>query len=158
MSETPLPSTEIRPAAFRRDECVVQTHSVSAERYLAGAILLGAGLLLSLALTLQHLAHIGLPGCGPEGACAQAAAGPWGKIAGLPVSALGVAYFAALLTGWTLSRNGVPISVRALARAGALVSILLIGVLLAEAQFCRYCLIVHGLNLAFWVLVETSPW
>jgi protein-disulfide isomerase/uncharacterized membrane protein len=125
---------------------------------LMGTALLVLGLAATAALVLQHVADLGLPGCGAEGACAQAAASRWGSVRGWPVSFLGLAYFAGLAVAWMeQGRAGVDASLRQIARVGALVSVLYLVVIAASGHRCLYCLVTHGANLAFWLSVERTP-
>ena len=126
------------------------------------AFVVGVGLLLvslasALALSLEHLAGLALPGCGAGSPCAQAAASAWGKVpyVNWPVSHLGAAWFFALLAAWTWMRPAISTSVRWLVRLGVLASIAFTLVMLIGGYLCPYCLAVHAGNIAFWVLLES---
>lgn len=122
---------------------------------LAAAGLISVCLAASLALVLEHFGQWQLPGCGPRSGCAAAAAGPWGSIAGWPVSFLGMAYFAGLLAGLlSRDRRATPASFRNLVRAGGLASVLYVTVMIAAGYTCVYCATIHAANLAFWILAE----
>ncbi len=129
---------------------------VSGQR--AGTALLVLGLAATGALALQHLAGLGLPGCGAGGACVEAAASRWGSVRGWPVSFLGLAYFAGLAIAWMeQERAGVDASLRQIVRVGALVSTLYLVVIVVGRHHCLYCLVAHAANLAFWLSVERGP-
>jgi protein-disulfide isomerase len=129
---------------------------LSSGKFAAGIVLLLVAIVATLLLVLQHIAGLAIPGCGPGSPCAQAAASVWGKVPGVnwPVSHVGLAYFLALLLGWLRSTHGVSHALRWLVRAGALVSLMFVGVIVTEGHYCTYCLIAHGANFAFWGLVE----
>lgn len=133
---------------------------ISAGRTVFGVIGLLLSIVTSVSLVVEHLAGIVLPGCGPESACATAAASVWGKIPWVdwPLSAVGAAYFVAALTVWLLSPRGVSPEFRVVVRLGGVVSLLLTTVLLIQQQICLYCLLAHIGNLLFWFCVERAPW
>lgn len=125
-----------------------------------GALALGVALAASLALSLQHLGGLSLPGCGLESACARAASSRWGALPGLgwPTAHLGSAFFAGLLAAWVVSRGSLARSLVWLARAGALVSLALVVLMIAGGYACPWCAAAHAGNLVF-VLVawRSSP-
>ncbi|MCZ6815749.1 MAG: DsbA family protein [Planctomycetota bacterium] len=121
---------------------------------IAVSVSLGASL-------LQSLAHLGsgIPGCGLESACAEAASGAWGALPLIdwPMSFIGSAFFAGVLVGWAVCLGAASSGFRHLVRAGAMGSVVLMGVILYEGYLCWYSLAVHFGNLAFWIIVERSP-
>lgn len=126
--------------------------------YIAGAIMLTLSSVMSLMLVLDHFGAMQLPGCGPGSGCAEAAAGPWGKVPYVewPVSFLGLAYFLGVLAVWLTSRAGLGAGMRVLVRFGVLISIGFSIVLLVEKLYCGYCVTAHAGNLAFWIVMELS--
>ncbi|HYE02578.1 MAG TPA: DsbA family protein [Phycisphaerales bacterium] len=118
-----------------------------------GLVLLTVALLPTLALAYAQLAGISLPGCGIGSPCAAAAASRWGRVPGIgwPVSYLGTAFFLALLAAWSRAREGAGRSLRAIAVAGGVVSLLYVGVMLGVPGVprCGYCLATHAANLLF---------
>lgn len=121
-----------------------------------GAVLLLVSFGGAWALALERLAGLQLPGCGPESACAKAAASVWGRVplVDWPLSYVGVAYFAALLWVWLASRGVIAGGMRWLVRLGGLGSIILTIVMVAGGYVCEYCLAVHVGNLLYCVLLE----
>src|SRR5262245_440149 len=102
---------------------VVQPTS-RAKLFLPGLIALVVCVAATLMLTLQHLAGMSLPGCGPSSACAGIFKTAWGHVPGVmyPVSSIGLAYFAAMLVGWLGWSSAIVTRVAWLVRLGALVS------------------------------------
>mgnify|MGYP000237189104 CR=1 FL=1 len=117
-------------------------------------------LIMSLLLAIDHLGALQLPGCGPGGACQQAAESIWGKIPlgsyQWPVSYLGLAYFAGLLAGWSVARGQLTRSVRYLVRLGAAASGFFCVIILLKWLVCPYCIAAHLGNFAFWLTVELT--
>lgn len=97
-----------------------------------------------------------LPGCGPESACGQLARSVFGRVpfVGIPVSILGLAYFSGALAAWVFSRRVLPPALLWVARAGVVVSLGYIGIMVAERKVCPYCLGTHIANAAFLVSLE----
>ncbi|MHC5022771.1 MAG: DsbA family protein [Planctomycetota bacterium] len=124
----------------------------------AGLIFIALAIVGSLVLTLQHLAGMSLPGCGPQSACALLAKSAWGSVPGLgwPVSYLGLAYFIGLFIAWLMIRPGVPRGLAWLIRIGAAASVMFVVVMVVEGHFCQYCLAVHGGNLALLAMSELA--
>jgi len=125
------------------------------------AFVVGVGLLLvslasALALSLEHLAGLALPGCGAGSPCALATASVWGKVPYLnwPVSHLGVAWFLALLAAWGATRFTVPSAVRWLVRLGVAASVGFTLIMLLGRYLCPYCLATHAGNVGFWLVLE----
>ena len=123
-----------------------------------GGVFLFIALVASLALVIEHIAGLALPGCGAGGACEQAADSIWGKVPLIdwPVSFLGLAYFSAALTGWIIARSGLPQLLRWVVRLGALGSAFFCVIIVVEWLFCPYCIASHIANFAFWVCMERS--
>ncbi len=125
-----------------------------------GAMFAGFALVMSLLLVLEHFGGLSLPGCGPGGACDQAAESVWGKVKlgdfEWPVSHLGLAYFGAVLAAWLASRAATPSVFRYLVRIGALGSLGFCAIIAVEWLLCVYCLAAHAGNFAFWIAVERA--
>ncbi len=123
-----------------------------------GALAATAALTCSFLLVFQHIQRVALPGCGADSPCARAVASVWGRIPGInwPTSFLGTTYFAAALTGWLAARGSLPRSLRWVARAGAVGSLLLGVVIAAENLYCPYCLGAHLGNFVFWIVAEVA--
>jgi protein-disulfide isomerase/uncharacterized membrane protein len=119
---------------------------------------LGVSSVASLLLALEHLGALQLPGCGPGGGCARAAASAWGRLPLVewPVAFVGLAYFAGLFAARWSGRDRMPESVRRIADVGAMASIVYGIVLIVERTFCGYCLAAHAGNLAFWIHMRRS--
>ncbi|NLG44347.1 MAG: hypothetical protein GX547_13965, partial [Phycisphaerae bacterium] len=116
--------------------------------------------LASLALVLEHLAGMSLPGCGEGSPCAQAAASVWGRVKlgsfEWPVAYLGLAYFLAALITWVTLLGAVSPAFRYLVRLGALISLGFCVVIVATRMVCPYCLAAHVANFAFWITIELA--
>lgn len=119
-------------------------------------LLLAAG--ASLALVLQALVDLPLPGCGPQSACAELSASTWGRLPGVgwPVANLGLAWFLALAVAWKQSGGRLIGPWRLAVRVGAVASLFWIGVMVHAGTLCPWCLTVHAANLAFMVMVERA--
>jgi protein-disulfide isomerase/uncharacterized membrane protein len=117
-------------------------------------LLLGVG--ASLALVLEHLAGLQLPGCGAGSPCARASESIWGKVpyVNWPVSSLGLAYFLGLLVAWLAARAGVSGGARWVIRLGLLLSLGFTVVMFRGGYVCPYCLAAHVGNLFFWLCME----
>lgn len=127
--------------------------------FVAGAASLIGCILLSAALTAEHLGQLALPGCGAQSACARIAATPWGHLPVLdwPVAFLGLSYFIGLALAWSRCRAGMPTLLLQVVRLGAAVSLLLTGVMFVEGLVCGYCLATHAAHLLFCVLAHRLP-
>ena len=110
-----------------------------------------AGMLVASSLDSVHL-----PGCGPQSACAQAAASAWGRVPGLnwPVSFVGFAFYLGLLIAVGAARGRISPGLRWIARIGALVTIGFIALALTERLLCPYCFGAHLAYLCFAVAQE----
>ncbi len=135
----------------------VSRPAVSWAAFVAGLGLLALCVAASLALALEHLKGLHLPGCGAGSPCARATSSVWGTVPLVqwPVSYVGVAYSAALLAAWPTMRRGVPVAVRWLIRMGVLASVGFVVIMLRGDYVCPYCLATHIGNVAFWVLAES---
>jgi len=124
--------------------------------YVGGLLFIVAGVIETLMLVLEHVGGIGLPGCGPESGCAQAASSAWGSVPGInwPVSYIGLAYFVALAAGWVTFRHGVPGAVRGLLWLSAAISVGFIIVMLVGGYLCVYCFATHIANFGVLACVE----
>ena len=129
-----------------------------AKLFVPGLIALVVAVAATLMLTLQHLAGMSLPGCGPSSACAGIFKTAWGHLPGVmyPVSSIGLAYFAAMLVGWLGWSAAIATRLVWLVRFGALVSVIYLFVIATGGHLCHYCLITHATNLIFWLIVETA--
>ena len=106
-------------------------------------------------LVYQHIMGAALPGCGPTSACAGLATGAFGALFGVPVSILGLAYFLGLLLAWPVGKPA-----RWIVGIGAMASLFYLGVMLATAKWCPYCVAVHianGLLAATVFLTRVGP-
>jgi protein-disulfide isomerase/uncharacterized membrane protein len=134
---------------------------------LPGAVVgLGAASLLvaiaaSAVLTADHLEYLSAPGCGDGTGCDRAARSVWGTIPilGWPVAFLGLAWFVAAGAAWAPAalRGGAAPWLRLAARAGAAVSVLYVGVMVAGGYLCPWCLAVHLGGFGFLASVELAP-
>jgi protein-disulfide isomerase/uncharacterized membrane protein len=127
--------------------------------YAVGVALILICVVTSLALALEHITGLSLPGCGEGSPCAQAAASVWGKIPYLnwPASYVGVAYFLAVLAAWLGIRRGSARGLRYVVRFGVLISLGFVAIMLVEQYVCSYCLLTHIANFLFWIMLEWSP-
>jgi protein-disulfide isomerase/uncharacterized membrane protein len=127
-------------------------------RLLMGALLLTVAAAASGVLTLQQISRVSVPGCGPGSACGQLAASVWGKVPFVdwPVSFLGLAYFLSLLVAWIAVRGREGAAMRWVIRAGALASVVFVGVMVNKGLICPYCLGAHIANLLFVAMVELT--
>lgn len=122
---------------------------------LAGLILSAAALLI---LVIAHFKAMDIPGCGLGGGCEEAAASAWGAVpvVGWPVSFLGLAYFSAAGAAWAVSRGRLADWAIWVIRAGAVVSILYVAVMIAGGYFCLYCALAHVGNFVFLMAAEIA--
>lgn len=150
LAKTPKP----QPAAPR----AAAAPAVTPATFTIGAAFLLAAAVASGVLVLEHIVGTAVPGCGPGGACEQAARSIWGKVPGInwPVSFLGLAYFLAAGVAWISSRGTLPGALRWIARLGALASVFFAGVILVERLFCPYCIAAHLANIGFWAWMEAT--
>jgi len=129
-----------------------------AKLFIPGLIALLVCVAATLMLTLQHLAGMNLPGCGPSSACAGIFKTAWGHVPVVmyPVSSIGLAYFAAMLVGWLGWSGAIAGRLVWLVRLGAIVSVIYLFVIVTGGHLCHYCLITHAANLVFWLIVESA--
>ncbi len=115
-----------------------------------GALFLLVAVVASVMLAVHQLGG-GLPGCGENSACDSLARSVWGKVPGIgwPTSYVGLAYFVGMLVAWFASGGRLNGLLRPIALVGGLVSVVLIGVMLAQSKVCAYCLAAHAGNLLF---------
>jgi protein-disulfide isomerase len=127
--------------------------------FVTGALSLLGCILLSAALTAEHLGQLALPGCGPQSACARIAATAWGHlpVVDWPVAFLGLSYFLGLALAWSRCRSSIPTTLLHVVRLGAAVSVLLTGVMLFEGLLCGYCLATHAAHLVFCIAAHRLP-
>lgn len=147
-AKTPKPNPGSAPAA----------RAVSPATFAVGTAFLLAAAAASGVLVVEHILGTGVPGCGPGGACEQAARSVWGKVPGInwPVSFLGLAYFVAAAVGWVSSRGALPSVLRWVARLGAIGSVFFASIILTEKLFCPYCIATHLANIGFWAWMEST--
>ncbi len=122
-----------------------------------GLALLAEAFGASVVLVMQHLRGLQLPGCGPQSACAQLAAGALGHIGPFPLSAIGAAWFAALIIGWLMAFRGATAALRWTMRFSVVASLFYLGAMAWSGQLCPYCLAVHVANLLAWLCAEWLP-
>ena len=120
-----------------------------------GALFLLVSAAATLAMVLDHLGGLALPGCGQGSPCAAAAASVWGKVpvVGWPVSFVGFAYFSAMLVGWLVSGARLTAGLRWVAHLAALTSLFYTGLVIFGGYHCWYCLASHLGNFAFWIVL-----
>lgn len=119
-------------------------------------LLLAVALGASALLVGEHFGAVGLPGCGPESACARAAASALGKLPGVgwPVSFVGAAWFGGLLAWRLFARGPAPGLVRLGVRLSVVASVGYVVAMATGGYLCPYCLAVHAANLGFWIALE----
>jgi protein-disulfide isomerase/uncharacterized membrane protein len=130
-------------------------------RVLAAILLCAANVVLSGLLLLQHHGQTAavstveqLCGSGPDSGCAAVARGRWSEVAGVPVAAIGAAFYSALALLLLLGLLAGP-PARAAAAALALLGlvlavaadVVLLGIqAVAIRAFCRLCLLTYAIN------------
>lgn len=146
----PLPETEPAPAPAKPAIGI----------FVLGTLLLVVAAAAAGVLSYTQITGNEIPGCGLKSACAQATGSKWGKVpvVNVPVSFLGLAYFAALLAAWTRFRGRLGGRIRVLAVLGGLVSIGYLGIMLTHRLACPYCITSHVANLLFIGLLARSAW
>lgn len=124
--------------------------------HIAGLVLLAVAVFASGMLVWQHFSGASLPGCGEGSPCAQATGSAWGKLPLIdwPVSFVGLAYFIAMMVGWWSARRGELGILPWIARLGAVVSVLFVGVMVWHRMLCPYCIVSHLGNLGFLIMLE----
>jgi len=137
----------VQYAAAKPDE------STSLKPFAIGFVALDLAVIMTVLLVLEKLGSIDLPGCGPSSACALAQSSAWGHVPvgslALPVSFLGLGYFAGMLAAWLIARGRLPSALRALAFIGAGISLLYMGVIFSQGHYCPYCIATHVANFIF---------
>jgi protein-disulfide isomerase len=125
--------------------------------HIFGIVALLVALIISLLLSAKHIWSLSVAGCGAGGGCEWTLNGPYSRFLGIAVAYWGAGFFAALLLLWsTATVQERPTRICWLARAGAVVSLTFVGIMVFTAHLCPWCLAVHGANLLFWILVELS--
>lgn len=121
-----------------------------------GSLCLLVSLSASLLMVLDHFGGIKLPGCGPDSPCGKAAGSRWGAVPLLdwPVSSVGLAYFAAMLTAWWSGPPSGGAAFRWMARFGGAVSVFYLGLVVFGDYRCMYCVACHFGSLVFLGLLE----
>lgn len=115
----------------------------------------------AIALALQHLGAMDIPGCGDGSPCADLARSKWGTIPGIGLStaSLGAAYFTAMTAAWLVWGIMKPPAARALltlAALGGAASAAFLLAMLTEGKLCKYCLAAHLANFVFVACVWLS--
>ena len=109
----------------------------------------------AVVMSIYHIWSITLPGCGQLGGCEWASTGPYSKVLGVPVAFAGAGYFFASLCLLVLSRRTYPGSIWVwLVRAGAVISLGFIGIMVANGRVCIWCAAAHLGNLIHWAISE----
>ncbi len=129
-----------------------------------GLICLGVGLAATAVLSLSYLPNFQPPGCAIDSPCAAAQQSPFSKVPGIgwPVAYLGFAFVVAMIVAWITSYiRGLGQSMAWLARAGALVSLGYMGLILYQLTqgnnlLCAWCITSHITNFLFLAVVEVS--
>jgi protein-disulfide isomerase/uncharacterized membrane protein len=108
-------------------------------------------LLLSGLLILASRNALSLPGCGDASPCDQASKSVWGRVPFIDVSVavVGASYFLAMGLAWMMTRGRFGLVLKTTAAIGAAISLLYVGVMLAEKLLCMYCLGSHVMNFVF---------
>lgn len=126
-----------------------------------GFLALDLAVIMTSLLVLEKMGSISLPGCGPQSACALAQNSAWGRVPlgsfELPVSFLGLGYFAGMLAAWLISRGRLPAILRGIAAFAGGVSVLYMGVIVSQGHYCPYCIVTHLANFAFVGAILKSP-
>ena len=112
------------------------------------------GLIASIALVLKHFGAVNLPGCGTGGGCEAAGASIYGKLAGIPVSIIGVGHFLAMLTIVALNKARVSTIVVWGMRLAAAASLIYVGIAIGADLICSYCMAIHAANLLLCLCLE----
>ena len=134
---------------------------------LSVAALLGvAALLLCIIMSIHSLSGSALVGCGAGSACDSVLGGRWSKLFGIfPVSGIAAgAYLAFLLAVGILMFSGDEGLKDLASKALLLISGAIIGAavwfiglqLIAEGEFCKYCMTAHGLGIVCAVLTASA--
>jgi protein-disulfide isomerase/uncharacterized membrane protein len=156
VSEYPTPGDQRPDDTTTASSVADPQRSMSLPAYLAGLVLLGVAIASSLTLVMGHIGALGIPGCGHNSPCAQAASSAWGRVpfVGWPTSFLGLAYFVGAAAAWSLARGGLSRWHMGFVRLGALASLVFLVVIAIGNYTCGYCLASHAGNLGFWILAE----
>lgn len=126
-----------------------------------GFLALDLAVIMTAMLVLEKMDAISLPGCGPQSACALAQNSPWGRVPlgsfELPVSFIGLGYFAGMLAAWLIARGRLPAILRGIAAFGGGVSVLYMVVIVSQGHYCPYCIATHLANFVFVGAILKSP-
>lgn len=130
--------------------------------FIVGLFVLAIGLLATGTLSLSYLPNFEPPGCAFESPCEAARESAYSKIPGIgwPVAYLGFAFVVAMLVAWLSSyKVGVGRGLAWMARAGALISLAYLGLIIVkrfqgENLLCAWCIASHLANLGFLGVVE----
>lgn len=126
-----------------------------------GFAALDLAVIMTALLVLEKMGSISLPGCGPQSACAMAQNSAWGRVPlgsfELPVSFIGLGFFAGMVAAWLISRGRLPAILRAIAFFGGGVSLLYLGVIVSQGHYCPYCIATHLANFVFIGAILKSP-
>jgi len=128
----------------------------------AAALLALVGLLLSAYLTLHQIGFTGQLVCGDSGSCEKVQASQWAYLAGVPVAAVGLGGYLAILAValWGLQHEDDPRPTRWLLALSAL-GVAFTAYLSALEAFvihawCRWCLVSAGLITAIFLVAVTG--
>ena len=130
-------------------------------------VLLTAALLLACYLLWVSVSGGGVAGCGPESSCDRVLHSRWSRWLGLPVSALALPLYLAMLAGtWRLGPATLPAAQRtawcwlipsALAVAGAALWFVAVQAFVIRS-FCPFCMSAHGCGfVASLLLLRSAP-
>lgn len=134
--------------------------------WLAGLVFLTGAMAASGALVFKHFTNAELPGCRKGSACDGLEDHVLGRIMlppGLvselhftkwPTSFLGLTFFAAIAAAWLVGFRRIAPGLRWLIRAGFVVSLVYVTVIVIDQKYCKYCLASHGANLGLLLAME----
>src|SRR5262245_11510979 len=118
-------------------------------------LLLACGLVATGMLSYQWLFKQPLPGCGPQSACQRATASEFALFFRIPVAYFGFAFLCAMTAGWlNYGRSGVPGPLLWATRAGAVVSLVFLVLMVEHDDYCVYCLAAHACTMAVCGITE----
>lgn len=137
----------------------------SRSAYLLGCLGLAISVVASGMLAAEHLGWFSnhLPGCAPGSGCDSAAKSVFGRLPfDVPgygqwsIAFAGFAFFISMLCTWLVVGLAVPRAVVWMARAGLIVSLIYIAIIMTHLNqyFCKYCAASHAGNLLFWAAAE----
>lgn len=131
----------------------------AASRLWPGILPLAVASLAAAVQVLDALGALDAPGCRLQSGCHAAASSAFGSLpfVGWPLSHVGVAWFGGLLAAWIAARGALAPAWKWLVRGGVAASLFYAGVLAGRGYACPYCITVHVAQVAFWIVLETSP-